>query len=393
MTAGVNTPVKEASRDERRAADAGLVTLFLCGDVMTGRGIDQVLPHPSGAEIHERYLGSASDYVKLAEQENGPIDRPVEFDYIWGDAVDEWRRVGPDVRIVNLETSVTTSNAWLPRGINYRMHPRNVPCLTEARIDCCVLANNHILDWSGAGLLETIETLGRAGLRTAGAGRNAREARAPAILEVADKGRVLVFAFGLTTSGIPSDWAASEDGPGVNLLPNLSEATVRSVADMVREVKRPRDIVVASIHWGGNWGYHIPRDQRAFAHGLIDVASVVVVHGHSSHHVKAIEIHRDKPILYGCGDFVNDYEGIRGHEEYRGYLSLMYFASIDPVTGRLEQLRITPFQMRRFRLNRASRNDARWLREMLARESHAFGTRVESSADASLDLAWSPAPP
>jgi poly-gamma-glutamate capsule biosynthesis protein CapA/YwtB (metallophosphatase superfamily) len=24
----------------------GLVTLFLCGDVMLGRGVDQILPHP-----------------------------------------------------------------------------------------------------------------------------------------------------------------------------------------------------------------------------------------------------------------------------------------------------------------------------------------------------------
>jgi len=23
-----------------------LVTMFLCGDVMTGRGVDQILPHP-----------------------------------------------------------------------------------------------------------------------------------------------------------------------------------------------------------------------------------------------------------------------------------------------------------------------------------------------------------
>jgi poly-gamma-glutamate synthesis protein (capsule biosynthesis protein) len=33
----------------------GLLTLFLCGDVMTGRGVDQVLPHPGDPELRERY--------------------------------------------------------------------------------------------------------------------------------------------------------------------------------------------------------------------------------------------------------------------------------------------------------------------------------------------------
>jgi poly-gamma-glutamate capsule biosynthesis protein CapA/YwtB (metallophosphatase superfamily) len=31
----------------------GLVTLFLCGDVMLGRGVDQVLPHPEDPELRE----------------------------------------------------------------------------------------------------------------------------------------------------------------------------------------------------------------------------------------------------------------------------------------------------------------------------------------------------
>ena len=50
-----------------------LNTLFLCGNVMTGRAIDQVLPHPSQPEIYERYLLDARSYIKLAEDINGPI--------------------------------------------------------------------------------------------------------------------------------------------------------------------------------------------------------------------------------------------------------------------------------------------------------------------------------
>ena len=83
-----------------------VVRLFLCGDVMTGRGIDQVLPHPSDPLLHEGYASSALRYVELAERANGPIPRPVDFAYVWGDALTELERRRPDVRIVNLETAV-----------------------------------------------------------------------------------------------------------------------------------------------------------------------------------------------------------------------------------------------------------------------------------------------
>ncbi|MCP4204321.1 MAG: CapA family protein, partial [bacterium] len=135
-------------RVDQPAADrAGKITLFLCGDVMTGRGIDQILSVPSDPRLHERWVESAVDYVKLAERASGSIPRSVEPTYIWGEALAEVERCRPDLRIINLETSVTTSSDWQLKGINYRMHPDNVACLTAAGIDCCVLANNHVLDW------------------------------------------------------------------------------------------------------------------------------------------------------------------------------------------------------------------------------------------------------
>jgi len=161
------------------AARAG-VTLFLCGDVMTGRGIDQVLAHPGKPHLHEQYVRSALDYVSIAERASGPIERPVTPEYIWGDALAELERVRPDARIVNLETAVTTAeDAWPGKAVHYRMHSANVSCLTAARIDCCVLANNHVLDWGYDGLAETLATLRTAGIRTVGAGRDATEAAAP----------------------------------------------------------------------------------------------------------------------------------------------------------------------------------------------------------------------
>jgi len=365
------------------------VTLFLCGDVMTGRGIDQVLPHPGDGRLYEPVMKSARGYVRLAEEANGPIPRPVDSAYIWGDALEEIERTNPDARIVNLETAVTAHDRpWPGKGIHYRMHPANLPCLAAAGIDCCVLANNHVLDWERAGLEETLSVLKGAGIRTAGAGGDSREASAPAVLDLGGRGRVLVFAFGVESSGIAPDWAATASRSGVNLLPGLSYRVLGDVAAAIRAAKRSGDIVVASVHWGANWGYHVPGEHVAFAHGLIEDAAVDIVHGHSSHHALGIEVHRDRPILYGCGDFLNDYEGIGGHEQFRPDLTLGYIPEMDAATGRLSALAMVPFQMRRFRLNRATHEDARWLRDILDREGKKFGTGARLDSDGRLRLTW-----
>ncbi|HKZ16490.1 MAG TPA: CapA family protein [Geobacteraceae bacterium] len=365
------------------------VTLFLCGDVMTGRGIDQILPHPGDPRIHEPYAKDARRYVDLAEETNGLIPRPVGFPYIWGDAIRELELAAPDARIVNLETSVTRSDDyWRGKGINYRMNPANIPCITTAGIDVCTLANNHVLDWGYDGLAETLRTLDNAHIRSAGAGKNLKDAEAPAVVDIDGKARILVFSFGHESSGIPSDWAASANRAGVNLLPDLSDKTVRGIADKVSAVKKAGDIAVASIHWGDNWGYRVPGEQIVFAHRLIEGAGVDIIHGHSSHHVKGIEVYLDKPIIYGCGDFINDYEGIGGYEPLRGDLSLMYFVRMNPSTGSLVGLRMIPTQMKKFRVNRASRPDAEWLWETLNREGKSFGSRVELDSDNALILQW-----
>ena len=348
---------------------------------MTGRGIDQIFPHHCPPHLYEPYVSSALDYVALAEEANGPIERPVDYGYIWGDAAQRLERERPDVRIVNLETSITTSEDAAPKTIHYRMHPANVAVLTAARIDCCALANNHVLDWGRKGLLDTLDNLQCAGIRVAGAGQNETAAGAPAILEVGDGRRVLVFALGARDSGIPSSWAARSAKPGIQLLPDYSAETLQRVASRVRAVKRPGDVAVASIHWGPNWGFEIDGDHRRFAHGLIDRAQIDVVHGHSSHHAKAIELHNGRLVLYGCGDFVTDYEGISGYEEFRGDLAVMYLASVDTECGALRHLSLIPFQLRNFRLREPSVEDRQWLWEVLDRECRRFGHGLKITDD------------
>ena len=361
------------------------IALFLCGDVMTGRGLDQILPDPVNPTLYESYVRDAREYVYLAEAVHGPIPRRVAFDYVWGDVFQELASPTTDARIVNLETSITRAEEpWL-KGINYRMSPGNIGCLKAARIDCCCLANNHILDWGPTGLAETIETLDRARIAHAGAGSSATEAAAPAVCLLPGKGRIMVYALGSTSSGIPSIWGAGDNQPGVNILTDLSDNTADCITAEIDKTKQPGDIVVVSIHWGENWGYEIPSEQISFAHRLIE-GGVDLVHGHSSHHVKAVEVYRKKLVLYGCGDFLTDYEGISGYEQFRGDLGLMYLAQIEPSQGQLLALRIVPVQSRRFRLECASPTDAQWLCRVFNDLGKPFGTEIRIEKDHSLVL-------
>ncbi len=362
--------MEHAVRARRSDMPDDAVTLFVCGDVMTGRGIDQALPHPGSPELYESFVRDARDYVALAEAASGAFARPLGFAGIWGAALDELARFDPAVRLINLETGITRHDApWPGKGIHYRMHPDNAPCLQAARINCCALANNHVLDWGREGLRETCRVLDELGIARCGAGEDGPAAARPAFLEAAPGVRVLIWSIGLADSGIPADWRADTGQPGVWLARKASARGAEPLAERIRAEKRPGDLAVVSIHWGGNWGYRIPAGHRAFAHLLVD-AGADLVHGHSCHHPRGMELYRGRPILYGCGDFINDYEGIRGHEEFRPDLTLMYFLRLAPSTGTLLDLWMTPLRMARFTLHRTGTDDTRWLLDLINRERH-----------------------
>lgn len=374
-------------QDQKNINNSG-ITIFLCGDVMTGRGIDQILPYSVDARLYESYVKDAREYVRLAERKNGSIAQPVSYRYIWNDALEVWKAMSPDFRLINLETSITTHEVpWLDKAVNYRMHPGNIEIFRASETDYCALANNHILDWGVEGLQETIRTLNSANIQHSGAGNNAREALEPAILKKDDK-RILVFSYGSETSGVPHSWSAGPHQAGINMLPGMSSYAFGKLSSSIKNFTRENDIVIFSVHWGGNWGYRIPVLQREFAHRLIEEAGVDIVHGHSSHHPKGIEIYKSRLILYGAGDFINDYEGIGGYEQYRDDLTLMYFPEIDPGSGALISCRLFPMQIRNMQLNHPGKDDVNPMLDMLNREGEELGTSFRLNEDGSLSMNW-----
>jgi poly-gamma-glutamate capsule biosynthesis protein CapA/YwtB (metallophosphatase superfamily) len=299
---GTKTLKRTPSTSKMSNSNRSLMSIFLAGDCMLGRGIDASCKQSCNPQLHEGYCTSALDYVQLAEQHSGPIPRSCAPSYFWGSALKILDQYQPHARIINLETSVTERESFArEKGIHYRMHPQNLQILKDADIDAVSLANNHVADFGPGGLVDTINELKKADVKYAGAGMCAAEAEACALIPVqlrkegahTDKpqGRILLYSTCHPSSGVPPHWSATPSHPGVHMT-DLSSQSVHKLSLRIAEDRKEdsNDVVLLAIHWGGNWGYDIDPSFTQYAHDVIDQAGVDVVFGHPSHHPQTVEI-------------------------------------------------------------------------------------------------------
>lgn len=354
--------------------------MLLTGDVMIGRGIDQILPFSCNPRIYEPNVNDAREYVKLAEIKNGPIPKIINFEYIWGNALKWAKKEKLDLNLINLETALTKNERfWTNKEVHYRCHPKNVEALKIFKVNCCNLANNHILDWCYEGLFETTKVLSENGIKFSGTGRNLKEALNPLIVNFSDNGKVIVMGVGSVSSGILPEWAVTKKRPGILVLESFKNFE-RTLNKILKKCKQEEDIAILSIHWGENWGFQIHEWQRKLAHKLIESSGIDLIHGHSSHHFKGFEIYKDKLILYGCGDFINDYEGIPEFLNFRDDLTLMYLPELD-FDGNLVRMRLIPFKIEKMRLRETSKEEFKVVKEILTREEEKFGIDIKEKGN------------
>ena len=325
---------------------------FFPGDLMLARGVDQVLPNPlRNASLRESCCTHANDYVRLAMKKCAIQRKPTwTAKELLGDLLPALRSREPiDLSVVNLETSVTTNDEFWPRkGVCYRASKENcLDVLATLRVDVLTLANNHTLDFGIKGLIDTLDAIDSAS--RVGAGRNDLQAFEPKI--VAD---TAVFGLCLENSGVPVSWQARRNAAGLALI--LDEHDLNRVAREIERTDVP--IKIVSLHAGGNWGYSIEPETRMVCRRLID-AGAHFVHGHSSHHARSAELYKRRLILFGCGELLNDYEGIGDHagfpsKTYNADLRYAYFPTLND-TGEFTEMKIDVFtQANCFRLERAT---------------------------------------
>lgn len=342
--------------------------LFNGGDNMLGRAVQLSFPVQAENEAQLRDSCTAEHYLNMClhpSADEMSLDQIREANkhgqYLWGDYRMLRLNLPPDLRLLNMETALTTSidNDDIPweKGINYHFHLDNFEgvmegyqnvCHYAAGIDakcipspvCITLSNNHIMDFGRKAFTEeTLPYLNkytqkvRGSTQFVGAGSNIQEASRPAhwtlnAQSTNDEKKevdMYVIAAGSMDSGVPRQWAASQDTPGVFWLPRLdSMHAVNEAVELLKhcmavhgimpKAKKLNDsLVILSIHWGPNWAYRYSGDnqkwRQAFAHACIDQCSVDVIYGHSSHHIRGMEAYNGKLIIYGAGDLINDYEG------------------------------------------------------------------------------------
>ncbi len=316
-----------------------MIKVGLAGDVMLGRLVDRHI------------LGD-------------PASDP---GYVWGETLPLWRRM--DLRMANLECVIATSGEpWEPKVFHFRARPRAVEVLQAAGLHLVSLANNHVLDFGPEALRECLSLLRRSSIQTAGAGGTVEGAAAPAFLSA---GGVTTAVIAIT-DGEPQ-WEAVLDRPGINYVRcdhrGLQEPYRQRVEEALGRAKAIAQFVIVSAHVGPNWGPPTPQ-MHALAHMLIDFGADLYW-GHSNHTVQGIELYRGRSVLYGSGDFVDDY-AVDLHE--RNDLSCFFEVCVDG--AQVTRLLLHPVRITGFQVNLATGEDLRWMHRWLRDRMDEFGTRL-----------------
>lgn len=354
------------------------------GDTMLGRLIDQMFPQhvhePEEARIVKSFRSSNPDLANYT-----PLTP-------WGNTIPLLHSA--DLNLLNLETSATTHPMkWPNKVFNYRMHPANIAALEAAKINYAGLANNHTLDFCEPGLLETVRTVKKAGVAFAGAGESREEATNPAVLRLKrgkrdDDYEIYVWA----AADHPRDWAGVETFHFIDYTPQTRS---RLKELLTRPTPKSPALKIFSVHWGPNYSWQPAKEIQDLAHFLIDECGIDIIHGHSSHHVQGVEKYKGRLIIYGCGDFVDDYALT---PEYRNDLSGVWRVCVEEdeqgesgVSGsdisrregggklKLKMLEVFPTIIERFRARRleAGEPDSEWVRQRIKSLSAEFGTKVD----------------
>ncbi len=307
-------------------------TLALLGDCMLGRLVDELLQSAPPA-------------------------------YPWGDTLPILH--GAAWRMCNLECVISDrGKPAYGKAFQFRSSAKNIAVLQAARINAVSLANNHVLDYGEDALLQMLELLDREGIAHSGAGADLAQASRVGTADVCGQ-KVGLVAF---TDNEPA-WEATASRPGVFYAPaNLGDRRAQRVLEIVRGQTKLCDLLMVSAHWGSNWGYVPESGHVEFAHALIE-AGAGLVFGHSSHVFRGIEFYKGRPIIYGAGDFVDDYAVDPIERNDQGFIYL-----VETPGGIPRGLRLYPTGIRACRVCRAEGLQERGIVEKMKDLCAAFHT-------------------
>ena len=313
------------------------ITIGFAGDVMIGRGVNDAITT------------------------NG-------YRYPWGNVLPLLEKT--DINIINLEAALTNSTKKVYKTFNFKATPDRIETLTTAKVTVANLANNHILDFSEEGLIETIQALNEAGIVHTGAGMNDKEAKKPVILTVKNN-RLGILGF---TDNEPG-WKAGGSWSGINYIDISNNEDCEKALTAIAELRKETDLLIVSIHWGPNMQAEPERDFIDFAHAMIEKGADII-HGHSAHNFQGIEVYQQKLILYDTGDFLDDYAV---DPFLRNDHSFLF--KVEVSQKRIEKLVLVPVLISHCQVNLATNEEYKWSIERVQKLSAKFGTDVSDKGE------------
>jgi poly-gamma-glutamate synthesis protein (capsule biosynthesis protein) len=330
-------------------------------------------------------VGFAGDVMLGRNVDRRQRRRPV--DAVWGDLRPRLRDL--DGLVINLECALSTRGSeWTAtyRPFHFRADPDwAVPALDRAGVDCCALANNHVLDYGVDALDDTLDALDAGGLTHAGAGRDLDAALLPATFEVGELDVTVVSftdntpEYAATTENAGTAYVELDADPGTasERVPGLaagSQSTVERVLAAARATEP--DLFVASLHLGPNMVERPSRAEERFARWLVD-EGVDIVHGHSAHVFNGVAVRDGSVLLYDTGDFVDDYAVDATLRNDRSFLFVVIADAGVP-----RELRLVPVRISDCAVHEATGRDARWCRRTMCERSERYGTTFRRAGEA-----------
>lgn len=317
--------------------------------------------------ISNKILTGFSGDVMIGRSVNAIISEK-GYLYPWGNVLPLLKST--DINIINLETTLTESNQKVDKVFNFKATPGKIKTLQEANITIVNLANNHILDFSEEGLIETLQTLDKTRIKHIGAGMNEKEATKPEIIVVKN---ISLGLIGFTDN--ESTWKATPTKSGTNYI-NIEREKDREYAlSLIKKLRKEVDILIVSIHWGYNMVEEPSKTFINFAHAMVEHGADII-HGHSAHIFQGIEIYKNKLIMYDTGDFIDDYVV---DDELKNDHSFFFITTLSKQG--LENVKLIPVLIDHSQVNIAKNVDYQWSIERMQKLSKKFGTKISDDGE------------
>ena len=206
---------------------------------------------------------------------------------------------GTDLRMVNLETSVTDGTCPEPQSKQYIFDaPASaVTALKSATITLATEANDHGLDCGPQGLSQNLTIASQDKYPIIGIGNDATQAFAPYRVTVDGQRIAIIAATQVIADNLVSTWTATGTQPGV--------ASAIDPTELVREVqlvRRTADTVIVYVHWGTETQTCPNPQQAPLAEQLVKAGADVVI-GSNAHVLLGGGFLGSAYVDYGLGNF------------------------------------------------------------------------------------------